>query len=188
MVKNLSANIGEVRDNPWVRKIPWRRKWQPTVVFLPGESHGQRSLVVYSPWVAKSWTRVRQLSTPGVLPRSLYIKFSVQLNDSSFLRKCNESSSWCPRNDFLFAMKSSFSRHSLFWASWHPLNWALVAELWFNFEEMPLPLRVCAEWGSLSLRPLTPELACDLGTANEKDWFSWPQGEVEWLDLSHHGW
>ena len=36
--------------NPWVRKIPWRRKWQPTPVFLPGESHGQRSLVGYSSW------------------------------------------------------------------------------------------------------------------------------------------
>ena len=33
----------------WVRKIPWRRKWQPTLVFLPGEFHGQRSLVGYSP-------------------------------------------------------------------------------------------------------------------------------------------
>ena len=35
---------------------PWRRKWQPTPVFLPGESHGQRSLVGYSPWVEKSQT------------------------------------------------------------------------------------------------------------------------------------
>ena len=34
----------------WVRKIPWRRKWQPTLVCLPGKSHGQRSLVGYSPW------------------------------------------------------------------------------------------------------------------------------------------
>ena len=33
----------------WVWKIPWRRKWQPTPVFLPGESHGQRRLVGYSP-------------------------------------------------------------------------------------------------------------------------------------------
>ena len=38
------------RFSPWVGKIPWRRRWQPTPVFLPGESHGQRSLVVYSPW------------------------------------------------------------------------------------------------------------------------------------------
>ena len=37
------------RFNPWVGKVPWRRKWQPTPVFLPGESHGLRSLVGYSP-------------------------------------------------------------------------------------------------------------------------------------------
>ena len=36
--------------DPWLRKIPWRRKRQPTLVFLPGESHGQRSLEGYSPW------------------------------------------------------------------------------------------------------------------------------------------
>jgi len=35
--------------DPWVRKIPWRRVWQPTPIFLPGESHGQRSLRGYSP-------------------------------------------------------------------------------------------------------------------------------------------
>ena len=34
--------------NPWVRKIPWRKEWQPTPVFLPGKFHGQRSLVGYS--------------------------------------------------------------------------------------------------------------------------------------------
>ena len=39
--------------NPWVRKIPWRRKWQPTPVFLHEKSHGQRSLVGYSPWGRK---------------------------------------------------------------------------------------------------------------------------------------
>ena len=38
------------RFDPWVRKIPWRRAWQPTPVFLPGECHGQRSLEGYSPW------------------------------------------------------------------------------------------------------------------------------------------
>ena len=43
---------------PWAGKIPWRRKWQPTPVFLPGESHGWRSLVGYSPRVAKSRTRL----------------------------------------------------------------------------------------------------------------------------------
>ena len=45
--------------DPWVRKIPWRRKWQPTPVFLSGEFHGQRSLVGYNQWshkrVSHSW-------------------------------------------------------------------------------------------------------------------------------------
>ena len=36
--------------NPCIRKMPWRRKWQPTPVFLPGDSHGQRNLAGYSPW------------------------------------------------------------------------------------------------------------------------------------------
>ena len=36
--------------DPWVGKIPWNRKWQPTPVLLPGECHGQRSLAGYSPW------------------------------------------------------------------------------------------------------------------------------------------
>ena len=38
------------RFNPWVGKIPWRRKWYPTPIFLLGESHGQKSLADYSPW------------------------------------------------------------------------------------------------------------------------------------------
>ena len=50
--KNQSASVGDIRDmriDPWVRKIPWRRAWQPTLVLLPGELHGQRSLAGYSP-------------------------------------------------------------------------------------------------------------------------------------------
>ena len=45
--------------DPWVEKIPWRRKWQPTPVFLPGESHGQRSLAGYGSWGSKE---AKQLS------------------------------------------------------------------------------------------------------------------------------
>ena len=41
------------RFNPLVGKIPWRRKWQPTPVLLPGKSYGWRSLVGYSPWGRK---------------------------------------------------------------------------------------------------------------------------------------
>jgi len=42
-----------LRFDPWVRKIPWRQKWQPTPVFLPGKSHGQGRLAGYSPWDCK---------------------------------------------------------------------------------------------------------------------------------------
>jgi len=50
--KEPPANAGDMRHgfDPWVRKIPWRRARLPTPVFLPGESHGQRSLAGYSLW------------------------------------------------------------------------------------------------------------------------------------------
>ena len=69
----------EHRFNPWVRKIPWRRKWQPTPVFLAGKSHGQRSLAGYNPWGGEeldttehklTWRTagLRQFSTDHKLP------------------------------------------------------------------------------------------------------------------------
>ena len=47
VVRNPPANAGDVSD---LDLIPWRRAWQPTPVFLPGDSHGQSSLVGFSPW------------------------------------------------------------------------------------------------------------------------------------------
>ena len=56
------------RFDPWVRKSPWRRKWQPTPVFLPGESHEERSLAGYDPRGRKESDRTEQLSTqPGIV-------------------------------------------------------------------------------------------------------------------------
>ena len=54
--KESTCNAGDT-FSPWVGKIPWKRDWLPTSVFLPGEFHGQRSLAGYSPWDIK---RVRQ--------------------------------------------------------------------------------------------------------------------------------
>ena len=53
MVKNLPAVQETWGSIPGSGKIPWRREWQPTPVFLPEESHGQRSLIGYSPWDCK---------------------------------------------------------------------------------------------------------------------------------------
>ena len=50
VLKNLPANAGDMGSIPGSERPPWRRKWEPTPVFLPGKSHGQRSLAGYSPW------------------------------------------------------------------------------------------------------------------------------------------
>ena len=57
MVKNSPARAGDIRDagkrgglDPWLGKVPWRRKWQPIPVFLPGKLYGQRGLAGYSLW------------------------------------------------------------------------------------------------------------------------------------------
>ena len=57
MVKNLPG------FDPWIGKIPWRRAWQPTPVFLPGQSLGQRNLVGYSRCGYKELDTTEQLST-----------------------------------------------------------------------------------------------------------------------------
>ena len=64
VVRNLPANADDLRCgfDPWVRKIPWRKAWQPTPVFLPGESHGQRRQATVHR-VTQSWTRLKWLST-----------------------------------------------------------------------------------------------------------------------------
>ena len=60
-VKASAWNEGDPGLTPWVGKIPWRRKWQPTPVLLPGESHGGRSLVGCSPWGHKQWDTTERL-------------------------------------------------------------------------------------------------------------------------------
>ena len=57
----ISPQCRSPRFDPWVRKIPWRRKWQPTLVLLPRKFHGWRSLVGYSPWGCKESETTDQL-------------------------------------------------------------------------------------------------------------------------------
>ena len=63
--------------NPWVQKILWRRKWQPTPVSLPRKSHGQRSLVGYSPWshkrVGYDWATKWQTKTKILVSTTLWL-------------------------------------------------------------------------------------------------------------------
>ena len=61
-VKN-PPTMQETGFDPVVGKFPWKRAWQPTAVFLPGKSHGQRGLAGYSPWGHKESDTTEQLST-----------------------------------------------------------------------------------------------------------------------------
>ena len=92
VVKNLPANAGGIRDLdsiPGLGRFPWRRAWQPTPVFLPRESHGQRSLEGHSPWGCKEsdTTEVTQHihSTASVQRHTCYIS-SCNLNLCIFWR------------------------------------------------------------------------------------------------------
>ena len=70
MVKNMPANTGDTGDVgsiPGSGRLLWRRKGQPTPVFLPGESHGQRSLAGYSPWGHKELDTTELLTHTHVL-------------------------------------------------------------------------------------------------------------------------
>ena len=50
VAKETTFQCKRLGFDPWTGKMPWKRKWQPTLVFLPGKSHGKRTLAGYSPW------------------------------------------------------------------------------------------------------------------------------------------
>ena len=63
LVKKIHLKCERPKFDPWIGMIPWRRAWQPTPVFLPGESHGQKSLAGYSPWSHTELDMTEWLST-----------------------------------------------------------------------------------------------------------------------------
>ena len=74
MVKNLPANAGDAGS---IRKILWRRKWQPTPVFLPGKSHGQRRLAGHSPWGCKQSDMTWRLNTTTTMMKRPWSLFTL---------------------------------------------------------------------------------------------------------------
>ena len=68
--KESARNAGD----PWVGKILWRRKWQPTPVLWPRKFHGWRSLVGYSPWGHKESDTTEQLNSRFTIRRSANLK------------------------------------------------------------------------------------------------------------------
>ena len=80
VAKNPSANAGDMRRgfNRWVGKIPWRRAWQPTPVFLPGESHDRGAWWATVHRVTKNRTQRKRPSMPAVLLWICHFQFQVQ--------------------------------------------------------------------------------------------------------------
>ena len=92
--------------DPWVRKIPWRGKWQPTPVCLPGDSHGQRSPVGCSPWGHKESDTAEQFSTLTIIHIQI---FQVRLIQSSQAFKILEKGKGTNRQTTL--KRESFKIH-----------------------------------------------------------------------------
>ena len=77
--KESACNAGDSGSIPGSGIFPWRRKWRPTPVFLPGEVHGQRNLVGYSPWDCKELDTIERLTLSkekGTLGRELAVPTS----------------------------------------------------------------------------------------------------------------
>ena len=86
-VKNLPA-MQETGSDCWVRKIPWRREWQLTPIFLPEKFHGQRSLADYSSWGCKELDMTKLLTHTHTHTHT-HIMFSSDLLFLKFSRFCD---------------------------------------------------------------------------------------------------
>ena len=75
VVKNL-PEMQETQFDPWVRKIPSRKTWQPALVFLPGKFHGQRNLVGYCPWSHKESDTTEPLNNNNCFTMSWILSIS----------------------------------------------------------------------------------------------------------------
>jgi len=78
-VKETACQCKRHGFDPWVGKIPWRKEWQPTPVFLPGESHGQRSLVGYKPQ-SHNGSNMTEHTRPGTVLSTGTLFDLLQLN------------------------------------------------------------------------------------------------------------
>ena len=99
----------------WVGKIPWRRAWQPTPVFLPGDSHGQRGLAGYSPRGHKGSDMTEQLSTA----HGVRIKHNILSQRTIYFTSCLSPPLDCSpqRQEFPLLTLPFFHQQALTWCS-----------------------------------------------------------------------
>ena len=142
MVKNLPA-MEESGFNPWFRKILWSRKWQLIPVFLPGESHEQRSLVGYSPWEHRESDTTEHISLSRWFLVIVLICISIRFQDVE-------------------AFHVIFKR--TVWVKLTSGAWPLDPLHCFEFFFQDLPGDIC--WGKIffSLQPRRPDEDMSIST------------------------
>ena len=102
--------------DPWVGKIPWRRAWQPTPVFVPGESHGQRSWGGYSPWDGTEsempqHSTQHSVTTPSLLTKQAQIwRTILKMHPKHAVFHCRLSGSGGPPRAYAMSLHFQFSR------------------------------------------------------------------------------
>ena len=136
--KASAQNAGNKFD-PWAGKIPWRRKWQPTPVLLPGKSHGWRSLVGYSPWGRKELNMTEQLHFHLCIAKWLHNKLTSITSYSHSVFLVRELLRFTLLVTFKYTIQYEHSHHIVHYMSriYFPYNWKYV--LWKILKEMGIP-------------------------------------------------
>ena len=177
-VQRTYLQCRRLKFHPWVSKIPWRRKWQPTSLFLPGKSQGQRSLVGYSPWGRK---RVAQdLVTSSVQFSSVQFSRSV-MSDSLWPHESQHARPPCPSPT---PGVHSNSCPSSLWC--HPAISSSVVPFSSCPHSLPasgsFPMSQLFAWGGQSTGVSTSASVLPMNT---QDWS--PLGWTGWISLQSKG-
>ena len=163
MIKNPPA-CRRTGFNPWVGKIPWRREWQPTPLFLPEQFHGQRSLADPSPWGCKESDTIEQLTLTLSLPsRKARYSEICMLSHFNHVRLC--VTLWTIAYQALLYM--GFSRQE-YWSGLPRSSTGALPDPGTEPPSLALAggfLTASATWESLHFRSAVPSL---YGT---RDWF-----------------
>ena len=130
--------------NHWVGKVPWRRAGQPTPVFLPGESHGQRSLAGYSPSVQLSHSVTSDSATPWTAARQA----SLSITNSWSLLKLMSIESVMPSNHLIFC-HPFFLLPSIFPSIRVFSNESVLHIMWPKYESFSFNISPSSEYSGL---------------------------------------
>ena len=94
--KELACQFRRHGFDPWLGKIPWRRKWKPTPVFLPGKSHGQRSLASCSPWGCRELHMTDCSTQQQVFESAVSSRLTPPNRSHSTPSGIPATTGWCP--------------------------------------------------------------------------------------------